>query len=70
MRDFDCGSIAGFFIAMQMTLKFDVDIVASENFCKMPNLANSFIESTLSEGCGERAVVPAGEADKARGMLF
>ena len=55
---------------MQMALKFDVDIVVFENLCKTPNLANSFIESTLSEGCGERAVVPAGEADKARGMLF
>ena len=69
-RDFDCGTVARFFIAMQMALKFDVDIVVFENLCKTPNLANSFIESTLSEGCGERAVITAGETDETGGVLF
>ena len=50
--NFDCGAIACFLITMQMALKFDVDMVVSENLGQAVDMAKSFFKPTTSQSGG------------------
>ena len=68
--DVDGGAVAGFFFAMEVALQFDVDIFGAEDADELIDLAASFVDAALLQGCGERAFVAAGEADQAFGVFF
>ena len=68
--DVDCGAVAGFFFALEMTLQFDVDVFRPENADELIDLAASFVDAAVLQGCSERAFAAAGEADEARGVFL
>jgi len=66
----DGGAIARFFLALEMTLQFDVDVARAEDADELIDLASSFLDPTLLQSCGEEAFVSASEADQAMRVLF
>ncbi len=68
--EIDGDAVTGFFLALEVALQFDVDIVMAEDADELIELASSFLGASLLEGCGERAFVTTGEADQAFGMFF
>ncbi len=68
--DVDCGAVAGFFFALEMALQFDVDVIAAENADELIDLASSFVDAAVLQGCGEGAFGSAGEADEALGVFW
>src|SRR5580704_6016974 len=53
-----------------MALEFDVDVAGAENSDEPIDLAAGFIEAALLQGCRQRALRSAGQADQALGVLF
>src|SRR5215831_10002487 len=50
----DCNAIAGFFLAMEVTLEFDMHILRAEDSDKLIDGGACFVRATLFKGCGER----------------
>src|SRR2546423_15235793 len=63
--NFDGDPIAIFLAAMEMALKFDVDVFRPEYFCQVLNRLQSRLRATLFQRRSERSVVPAGQANQA-----
>src|SRR6266576_4560344 len=66
----DGEAVAGFFLAVEVALEFDVDILRAEDGDELIDLFSGFLYAALLQGCGERAFVTAGKADQAFGVFF
>ena len=68
--DVDRNAVAGFFLALKMTLQFDIDIFGPENADELIDLAEGFVDASVLQGCGERTFGAPGEADQALGVFL
>src|SRR5215469_7633808 len=63
-------AVAELFVAMEVALQFDVDVVATEDLGEAFDGMECFVVSAMGESGGQRAFVAAGEADQAGGGVF
>jgi hypothetical protein len=67
--DLDGDAVAGFFLAVQVTLEFDVDVVGAEDSDEAVDDVAGFGSASFIQGGGERAFVASGQADEVCGVL-
>ena len=69
VRDLDHCLVARFFFAQKMSLKLDINIVATEDRYQALDGAARFFHPAIGERGGERTVVASGQADQPGSML-
>src|SRR4029077_17978185 len=68
--DFDGSSVAGFLLAMKMTLQFHINIAVAKNAGQAFVLAPRVFQAALSQGSGDQTIIAAGETYEHVGMLL
>jgi len=68
--DFDGSSVAGFLLAMKMTLQFHINIAVAKNAGQAFHRAPRFFHAALRQGSGEQTIIAAGETNESIGMLL